>query len=127
MFAMSCGIYKDFTDVPLWQMDGEGDGRVIDGGDDTDEEPERAEAEGGAGAVGAAQQGDHKADDTKQPVKDDQDLSAMRKKCKHTIHLGCTILCKDGISDLCRIIYTMIVVIRKEHGTMRQNVGDLRQ
>ena len=45
MFAMSCGIYNDFTEVPVWQMDGEGDGLVIDGDDDSDEERER---EGGS-------------------------------------------------------------------------------
>ena len=51
------------------------------------------------------------------------DLAAIRKKCKNSIHTAAVILCKDGLQVLYRIIYTMISVIRREHG---KNAHEMR-
>ena len=44
MFGMSCGLYHDFTEVPLWRMEGDGIAPNVDDGDDEDEAAERDEA-----------------------------------------------------------------------------------
>ena len=46
-------------------------------------ERERAEAEGGAGAVGAAEHGDHKADDTKQPDRHEEEVQKQHPPWLH--------------------------------------------
>ena len=61
--------------------------------------------------------------DDKQPVKRGDDLAAIRKKCKNSILTAAVFLCKDGLQVLCRIIYTMISVIRREHG---KNAHEMR-
>ena len=38
MFGMCQGIYKDFTEVPLWRVEGEDGGLIFSGGDDEGEE-----------------------------------------------------------------------------------------
>ena len=66
MFAMSCGVYKDYTKVPLWKVEGESHPDL--GGDDADEEVERDEA-AAVGAGADAVRVDAQPADDKQPVK----------------------------------------------------------
>ena len=61
------------------------------------------------------------ADDKKEGVKAGTDLKALRKVCKNSAHVAACIMCKDLLQMLCRIIFTMIELLRNEHGNTAKN------
>ena len=64
------------------------------------------------------------ADEKKEGVKAGTDLKALRKICKNSAHVATCIMCKDLLQMLCRIIFTMIELLRNEHQT-QPRIADL--
>ena len=123
MFGFMQGIYKDFTDVPLWRMEGEDGGLIFNGGEDEDEEENKVEAAAVNEYVEGADHANIQPDEKKQSIKENNDLKALRRKCKNSVHVAASIYCKDMMQTLCRIIFTMLSPIRFEHG---KNARDCR-
>ena len=120
MWGMCAGVYKDFTEVPLWRI--EGDVRApIPEDSDSEDNNERDQQQQASAAVSAAEQQQLQADEKKEAVKKGSDLQALRKSCKNSLHVAACIMCKDGIQTLCRIIFTLVSPVRAEHGMNAQN------
>ena len=114
MFGMKAGIYKDFTEVPLWKMEGER-GLPKPSGSDTEEEDERRGDDVQRKAVDAVDK-DVAPSDDKEAIKTANDLKEIRALTKGSIHCAATIFCRDMLQSLCRVIASVIEPIRLEHG-----------
>ena len=79
MFGFMHGIYKDFTDVPLWRMEGEDGGLIFHGGDDEDEEENKVEAAAANEDVEGADHANIQPDEKKQSIKETDDLKALEE------------------------------------------------
>ena len=119
-FGMSSGIYKDLTEVPLWKpADDDGAGGFA-GGNDSDDDGDRADAQQAEADVVGVEAAVPAADAEKAPVKNQEDLKSLRTKCKKSVHVAACIMCRDQMQILCRIIYTVLSPIRLEHGLNAQ-------
>ena len=81
MYGLAQGTYKDFTEVPLWRVEGEDGGGIIRGGDDDRDEQERADAAAGDEDVDAAENAQPQPGNAKRAIKENDDMKALRRKC----------------------------------------------
>ena len=84
MLGMKAGIYKDFSEVPLWKMEGER-GLPKPSGSDTEEEDGRRGDDVQRKAVDAVDK-DVAPSDDKEAVKTANDLKEIRALTKGSIH-----------------------------------------
>ena len=128
VLAMVMNIYKDYMDVPLWSVSELKKMKDFadDDEDDGDQECPYLDDHDQA-VIDGAENRQVRADEKKLPVTAQDDLKALRLKCKNSIFVALEIMCKDRIQNMVRIIITMIRDVRNEHADNAANCRGPRE